>query len=1220
MPVLKTQCPECDTKLRLNVETADETEIECPKCGHEFTAEVGDDDPPQSKTKKSSGSIKTTKSGSGKASKSAMKLKAVKRKNDDDDEDDDDDDAPRKKKKRGDTEGGNSKILVAGVIATVLALCGVGALVFAFTGKDKPKPNDDKSVAANTPTKPDSVPGTNQPQASQSTPPTGPVTNPANANSGQNPPGTPGPVTGPNQTQPPKKGDADLATMIPPPPKVRMSGSMVTTEKPVVRAPVIPPLAPDEDPFVRAKDFKPDGPLPALPPLPPRAQRPLLTLEAGGHTDSIGKVFFTPKADQVITIARDKAVRIWDPATNEALKTIRFPAGPGKEGSLQGGAISRSGKQLAVAGYPVEGGAKRTKGPTKVPVYIITLDGSAPTKTLNVAASPVLCLHYSNDGKWLAVGCEEGEIQIVDLSKNEPSVSTAAGTGGGIPVLEVKFNPNLSPKLKKLAALDADNTINLWSFPAQGQPQRKIIEVQSSGVPQTLSWSNDGRTLAIGLSNGRIMLATDDGRLIKTLTLNVSGKPISVSQLQFLPGNSEIAVAGHDSTSGWAGIIDADTGVVRVAFKKHSNVIHGLDVSPDGSKIVTSGGSQHETYVWSAADAKVINRFIGGGNAVWSIGWAKDGKSIAWGHSNERDKNDEGKLQHTFRLDQLGLGDKPDPSKYTQLVTSDDSVKLLTANRIFLVQTTGRDPLPMLLNEGEKIYSATVLPTRNAVAVAGSETLALINPATGREIHKFVGHTGNVLCVTPSPDGKYFATGSTDQTIRIWRREHDEPVLSIFVAGRDWIAWTAQGYYACSAQGERLIAWQIGAGGKVPLIHPAERFRASMYQPALLKYVVPTGDLQRAMAMAQKYDKALVQTTSVGDVLPPEVTLEGFGETEVKVDKDTITVKASAKSAKHPITALRLLVNGRPFQGTAGVKRFETPQNAAEATWDVPLTPGTYTFAVIADSPVSKGMSKVGVAVRPGTVPKPNMYVLAMGVADYPKGVPPLHYCATDAVLLANAFKEKSASLFNKIEVKLITDKAATKKGILDGMDWLKSKMTPQDVGIVFFSGHGTRDLFGNFYLCPADIDPKDEDCVSCLSGKLFKERLDNMPGRLVAILDACHSGVVAEKEGPPVAADSLVRDLTAEDSGVIVMCASAGREYSLESNMTKAGFYTFGLAEGLAGHGDVDGDGIVYIHELDMYATARARQLSGGMQNPTLGRPASVRPFPIAKVDKPVQ
>jgi hypothetical protein len=717
------------------------------------------------------------------------------------------------------------------------------------------------------------------------------------------------------------------------------------------------------------------------------------------------------------------------------------------------------------------------------------------------------------------------------------------------------------------------------------------------------------------------MLGTDDGQLLKTLPrISYNGKPLQINQMQFMPRNMEIAVAGvGGNAAGWAGIIDADTGKVRVEFKQHNNVVFALDVSPDGKKIVTCGGSQHETYVWNADSGSVLNRFVGSGNGVWSIAWAKDGKSLAWGTSNFRDENREGKLENTFRLDELGVGDPPDPSKYTQMMTTDDHVKLKTLANGILVQTPGRDFSPILLGGGERVYAATVLPKGNAVAVAGAESLALVNPATAREIHKFIGHTGNVLCVTPSPDGRLFATGSSDQTIRIWHRDQDEPLLSIFVSGRDWIAWTSQGYYACSGQGERLIAWQIGVGAnKVPVVHPAERFRASMYHPAMLKYVVPTGDLPRAMAMAQKYDKALVSTTSVADVLPPEVTLDGFDQSEVKVDRDTLTVKATAKSAKHPITAMRLLVNGRPFKGTAGVKKFDNPLKDAEATWEVPLPPGTHTIAVIADSSVSKGMSKVGVAVRAGEIPKPNLYVLAMGVSDYP-GKSKLNYCATDAEMLAKAFKEKSASVFAKIEVKVLTDKAATKKGILEGLDWLKSKMTSQDVGIVTFSGHGMRDPFGQFYLVPIDFDPKDESCSTALSGKLFKDRLDNMPGRLVAILDACHSGTVAEKERPPAQADTLVRDLTAEDSGVIVMCASLGREYAIESKLTKAGFFTLGLVEGMSGHADIDGDGIVYIHELDIYATARVRQLSGGRQNPTLGRPATVRPFPIAKVDKPV-
>ena len=98
---------------------------------------------------------------------------------------------------------------------------------------------------------------------------------------------------------------------------------------------------------------------------------------------------------------------------------------------------------------------------------------------------------------------------------------------------------------------------------------------------------------------------------------------------------------------------------------------------------------------------------------------------------------------------------------------------------------------------------------------------------------------------------------------------------------------------------------------------------------------------------------------------------------------------------------------------------------------------------------------------------------------------------------------------------------------------------------------------------------------------------------------------------------DGLVRDLVAEDSGVIVMCASLGREFALESPLTKAGLYTLSLVEGMNGKADIDGDGIVYINELDLYAGARVKQLShflGGSQTTTIGKPSGIRPFPIAK------
>lgn len=1222
MAVVKTQCPECDAKIRLTAERAGTQKVECLKCGHAFTARAEPDAgaaQPNAPAKKSGGSKETVRAGAP-----AKKTKAVARR-DDDDDDRDEDAAPKKKKKKGAAaDGQKQKLLIAGVVAGVLVLGGVAAVVVAVSG------NKNRTAKSDTPAPATAAPTAPAPTNSGTAGTTPVKPAPKGGNAGT--PAGSGDVSTPAKKEPEDKEPEDI--VLPKRPVVKIDQSFVPPPgKPIVRLPVIPPVAPDEDPFVRAKDFKPDAALPELPKLPDRQQRPILSLNSGGHTAFLSRVFFTPDGNRVVTIAEDKAVRIWDLKTNTTLRTLRFPAGPGREGSLLAAAVSRSGKRLAVAGEPILVKGEVPQG--KVPVFVVNPDTGAPISRIDKASHVVLSMHFSNDGNRLAVGCADGTLHVF-----HPVTGTQLGSlqAPGA-VLEIKFNPQ--PTTSFIAAIVGGQVLmaNLKS--------NQILPLQfNGGRPFVLAWSNDGKYLAVGCTNGVIGLFDAGGKPVKNLpAVTVARKvrvqaadgtdtdtekeiqlPVQFWGMQFLPDDRDIAVVG---TGNYAAIIDSNTGGLQRAFTGHNATVFAMDVAPDGKRIVSGGGTKHEALVWGAGDGKLLNRLEGEGAAISALGWAKDGKSLAWGtqprsHGDPKDLP----LEQTFRLDEFGLGGKPDESKYSRTVTSDDGVTLNVGFQRFLVTTPGRPPALISLGNGT-IYSATLLPKGNAVVCGGVTDITLVNPTNGRpSSNPFIGHAGNVTCIAPHPEGRYFATGATDQTIRIWRRDVEEPLLSIFVAGRDWIAWTPQGYYACSAQGERLITWQlnsaagsaVGAAAKAPQTHPAERFRPSLYQPALLKYLIPAGDLPRAMAMAQKFDKALVATTNIADVIPPEVTLDGFGETELKVEKEVLTVRATAKSGKHGVKSMRLLVDGRPYKGKEGIRTFDKPDPGADATatWDVPLDPGTHTVAVIADTGVSRGMSKVGLAVRSGDPPRPNLYVLAMGVSKYPAGVNSLTYCATDAQMLAAAFQKYSKPLFDEIEVKILPNELCTKKGMREGLDWLKSKMKSKDVGIVTFSGHGSRDLGGGFYLVPADVDPSDDSNRSCMSGEEFKSRLDAMPGRLVAILDACHSGTVGDDGKKPPRADALVRELTAEDSGVIVMCASLGREYAIESGVCKAGFYTLALVEGMEGSGDVDGDGVIYLHELDLYASKRVQQLSHGAQNPTFSRPASVRPFPIAKPDKP--
>src|SRR5262249_15618992 len=159
--------------------------------------------------------------------------------------------------------------------------------------------------------------------------------------------------------------------------------------------------------------------------------------------------------------------------------------------------------------------------------------------------------------------------------------------------------------------------------------------------------------------------------------------------------------------------------------------------------------------------------------------------------------------------------------------------------------------------------------------------------------------------------GRYLLSASSDQTLRIWDVEKEEPLLSFFPAGDDWIAWTPEGYYACSPGGERLIGWHVDDGPeRMANYYPAAALYKRSYRPDLIRGLLKAGSVERALEITGE-----AAAKPVAESLPPVVLITAPNRGKVTVDRPEIEVEAAARARSgQSVKSMRLLIDGRPFE------------------------------------------------------------------------------------------------------------------------------------------------------------------------------------------------------------------------------------------------------------------------------------------------------------------
>jgi hypothetical protein len=459
--------------------------------------------------------------------------------------------------------------------------------------------------------------------------------------------------------------------------------------------------------------------------------------------------------------------------------------------------------------------------------------------------------------------------------------------------------------------------------------------------------------------------------------------------------------------------------------------------------------------------------------------------------------------------------------------------------------------------------------------------------------------------------------------------------LTIFQGtDNEWAAWTPEGYYTASLNGDKYVGWHINQGeNRSALYYPASRFSKQFYSPKIVaKYLVTSGDIKEAIRLVnleRPRRKKIKETTvsDIGNILPPVVFFQIPAQRDVTVQQNSIRIRAGAKAINNePITDIWLLVNGRRIGESRGIGvKAKTSKKIdrlrAEINVVVPLTQTDNRISVIASNrhtqsepeiiSVKWKTKTIGTVVDTKNIYKPNLYLLSIGVSKYQQQGYSLDYAHRDAEGIASVLNRQSGKLYGKVHKRVLIDHQATQNDILDGLDWILRESTQKDLSVIFVAGHGLKDDRENYYFLPHDGDP-DKLRRTGVRWIEFQDVLSSLPSKVVFLVDSCHSGSATGKRRGALDMTDALRELVNSGSGVVVMTASTGKETSQERPEWGHGAFTKALIEGLEGKADFDMDNAVDVKEIDLFISKRVKTLTNGSQHPTTEIPKTMPNFPL--------
>jgi len=501
------------------------------------------------------------------------------------------------------------------------------------------------------------------------------------------------------------------------------------------------------------------------------------------------------------------------------------------------------------------------------------------------------------------------------------------------------------------------------------------------------------------------------------------------------------------------------------------------------------------------------------------------------------------------------------------------------------------------------------------------------NLSSGKEVHRFVGHSGKILSAAFVTDRMVVTVGQ-DGTTRLWdtRTQRQLALLISFRDGR-WAVATPEGHFDTEDVNQpNGFYWVQGDEGITPEDLNVRRF----YTPGLLGIITcPYRQVSGCPSLPEVANLRQIAPRPRVVVTPPVK-----GSTLAKV---VVTNRGGG------IGDFSVRVNGRELVLNT---RSPKPQSNAPSAilWvDIAAAPRDPAGKNIIDISAYDGKN---IARSPGNAvvwqtkvldDKPRaLWGVVVGTSQYADPNLSLTYPDKDADSFSLALGLGAKGLLadpGRVHIQTLTSRGAlvpTKAHIREEIFKVAKQAAPEDTFVLYLAGHGVAWKDTYYYLTTgargsdvgADADLRKNATIS--SDELAEWlRQPGIPKKVVVILDTCAAGAAAGiydkiSNRRDLSSDhkKALQRLREVDDGYHFLMGSAADRVSYEASRYGQGLLTYALLFGMQGAAQ-GADGTIDVQALFRAAEEQVPRLAegiGGIQKPEI---RSGKNFPLARFSR---